>query len=94
MAVYQFLIDKYGESVGTYSNFRKYVKAKGLTPIKTEKGHPRYETEPGIQAQVDWKEDISIANCFGEIFTFQVGSVKNFVSMVINTTFLVRIRYE
>lgn len=76
MAVYQYLIDKYGEGVGTYSNFRKYVKAKGLTPIKTEKGHPRYETEPGIQAQVDWKEDISIANCFGEIFTFQVFDYK------------------
>ncbi len=28
------------------------------------------------QAQVDWKEDIKIANCYGEIFTFQVFDYK------------------
>ena len=39
-------------------------------------GHPRFETAPGIQAQVDWKEDVSIANKFGEIFTFQVFDYK------------------
>ena len=76
MSVYQFLLDKYGESIGSYSNFRKYVKAKGLTPVKTPKGHPRFETEPGIQAQVDWKEDVSISNRYGEIFTFQVFDYK------------------
>jgi len=76
MAVYQFLVDKYGDDICTYSNFRKYVKSKGLKPEKTEKGHPRFETAPGIQAQVDWKEDISIANRHGEIFTFQVFDYK------------------
>lgn len=76
MAVYQFMVDKYGEDFCSYSNFRKYVKSKGLTPKKTEKGHPRFETAPGIQAQVDWKEDISIANRYGEIFTFQVFDYK------------------
>lgn len=45
---------------------------KGINISKTEKGHPRFETAPGIQAQVDWKEDVSIANRHGEIFTFQV----------------------
>lgn len=77
MSVYQFLIDNHGEkAVGTYSNFLKYVESKGLKPKKTEKGHPRFETEPGIQAQVDWKEDVSIANRFGEVFTFQVFDYK------------------
>ena len=76
MAVYQFLHDKYGNSIGSYSNFNKYVNRKGLKPKKTEKGHPRFETEPGIQAQVDWKEDVSIANRFGEVFTFQVFDYK------------------
>jgi transposase len=76
MAVYQFLYDKYGQSIGTYSNFRKYLKTNGMSPAKAEKGHPRFETEPGIQAQVDWKEDISIANRYGEIFTFQVFDYK------------------
>jgi transposase len=77
MSVYQFLTDNYDEkTIGTYSNFLKYVKSKGLKPKKTEKGHPRFETEPGIQAQVDWKEDVSIANRFGEVFTFQVFDYK------------------
>ena len=75
-SVYEFLFDRYGTDIGTYSNFKKYVKSKGLTPEKTEKGHPRFETEPGLQAQVDWKEDISIANRYGEIFTFQVFDYK------------------
>lgn len=76
MAVYQFFVDRYGDDFCTYSNFRKYVKSKGISPAKTEKGHARFETEPGIQAQVDWKEDISIANRYGEIFTFQVFDYK------------------
>lgn len=76
MAVYQFLLDNYGPVVGSYSNFNKYCKQNGLKPSKIEKGHPRFETEPGIQAQVDWKEDVSIANKYGEVFTFQVFDYK------------------
>jgi transposase len=75
-AVYEFIIDERDPDIGTYSNFVKYVKSKGLKPKKSEAGHPRFETEPGIQAQVDWKEDISIANRYGEIFTFQVFDYK------------------
>jgi transposase len=62
-AVYEFLYGKYGESIGTYSNFRKYVTSRGITPNKKVRGHPRFETAPGLQAQVDWKEDLQIANC-------------------------------
>ena len=47
-----------------------------MKPSKTPKGFPRYETSPRIQAQVDWKEDISIKNKFGKIFTFHVFSYK------------------
>lgn len=71
--VYEFLVRKYGvERIGTYSNFSKYVKKNKLkTKVKNE-GHPRYERKSGDQAQVDWKEDISIANKYGEIFTINV----------------------
>ena len=75
-AVYEFIVDEVDENIGTYSNFNKYVVANNLRPITAAKGHPRYETAPGIQAQVDWKEDIKIANCYGEIFTFQVFDYK------------------
>lgn len=75
-AVYEYLLDKFGSNIGTYSNFNKYIKANKLKPKKLTKGYPRFETEPGCQAQVDWKEDISIANRYGEIFTFQVFDYK------------------
>ena len=75
-AVYEFIINEVDSNIGSYSNFNKYVKAKGLKPKKTEKGHPRYETEMGIQAQVDWKEDITLHNRYGEPFTFQVFDYK------------------
>ena len=75
-AVYEFIKDEIDPDIGSYSNFNKYVKSKGLKPKKTEKGHPRYETAPGIQAQVDWKEDITIHNRYGEAFTFQVFDYK------------------
>lgn len=75
-AVYEFILSERDPDIGTYSNFNKYVKSKGLKPLKTAVGHPRFETAPGIQAQVDWKEDVSITNKFGEIFTFQVFDYK------------------
>jgi len=75
-AVYEFIFSEVDPNIGTYSNFNKYIKRKGIKQPKTEKGHPRFETAPGIQAQVDWKEDVSIANRYGEIFTFQVFDYK------------------
>ena len=75
-AVYEFIVDEVDSDIGTYSNFNKYVKSKGLKPKKTEKGHPRFETEMGLQAQVDWKEDITLRNRYGEPFTFQVFDYK------------------
>ena len=75
-AVYEFILSERDPDIGTYSNFNKYIKSKGLKPVKTAVGHPRFETAPGIQAQVDWKEDVLIKNKFGEIFTFQVFDYK------------------
>ena len=54
-AVYEYILDEVDADIETYSNFSKYVKSRGLKPQKTEKGHPRYETAMGVQAQVDWK---------------------------------------
>lgn len=71
--VYQFMVKKYGVTrVGTYSNFNKYVRKHELIPKMKSQGHPRFETNPGKQAQVDWKEDIHITNKYGEIFEVNV----------------------
>jgi transposase len=58
--VYEYFVSK-NYDIGTYSNFNKYVKRKGLKPTKKASGHPRFETPAGKQAQVDWKEDIKIS---------------------------------
>jgi hypothetical protein len=36
-AVYEYLIDEVDAGIGTYSNFNKYVNAKGLKPKKDPK---------------------------------------------------------
>lgn len=75
-SVYEFMISEVDSSIGSYSNFAKYTKAHKLYPKKRISGHPRFETPPGRQAQVDWKENIKIANKYGEIYTFQVFDYK------------------
>ena len=71
--VYQFMVKKYGiNRIGSYTNFNRFVKVNSLKPKTKTEGHPRFEKEPGKQGQVDWKEDISIANKYGEIFTINI----------------------
>ncbi len=45
-------------------------------PKKAIRGHARFETPPGKQAQVDWKEDIKLTSKYGEVFIFNVFSYK------------------
>lgn len=75
-AVYEYIKTEVDERIGTYSNFNKYVKAKNLVPKSVRKGHPRFETPLGYQAQVDWKEDITLINKHGEVFNFNVFDYK------------------
>lgn len=71
--VYEFMIKKYGyERIGSYPNFNRYVIKNKLKPKSRTTGHPRYEKEPGEQAQIDWKEDISITDKNGEVFTINI----------------------
>ena len=63
--VYQFMLKKYGVNrIGSYSNFNRYVTVNKLKPKARTHRHPRFEKNPGEQAQVDWKEDISITIAF------------------------------
>ena len=71
--VYEFMVKKYGmKRIGSYSNFNRYVRVNKLKPKTKTEGHPRFEKNPGEQGQVDWKEDIRIANKYGEIFIINV----------------------
>ena len=73
MALYQYLLDK-DSSIGTYSNFKKYLVKHNLKPDKLSRVHLRYETEPGEQMQFDWKENLIMTSKYGEIFEFNVFS--------------------
>ena len=71
MGLYQYIFNKDNE-IGTYSNFKKYLTKHKLKPIKSSKVHPRFETAPGKQMQIDWKEDITMISKHGEIFEFNI----------------------
>lgn len=70
-SIYRFLTVKYGD-IGSESNFRKYVQKNKLKINKQQTVHPRYETEPAIQLQFDWKENMQLVNKYGEIYIFNI----------------------
>lgn len=74
-AVYEYFVDK-GYDIGTYSNFNKYIKNNELKPTSKTKGHPRFETPPGKQAQADWKEDLKLISKYNEVFIINVFGYK------------------
>ncbi len=73
--VYHYLKDKYNEQyIGSESNLRAYILKNKLREKKKNEFHPRYETDYGKQMQFDWKEDITLRNKYGKIFTFNIFS--------------------
>ena len=67
-SIYHF-IKKKGYD-GKYSILRDYVRS-----IKVEgeqKATIRFETNPGLQAQVDWKEGMQLINRRGEVFEINI----------------------
>lgn len=59
----------------TYDNFKSFVKKnKLLEDAKTGVPHPLFETEPGVQLQVDWIESIKLSTVCGEILKFNLFS--------------------
>ncbi|MDQ0361871.1 IS21 family transposase [Breznakia pachnodae] len=72
---YEYMIDKYSvEELGTYNNFRSYTYRNGIKAKKKEKPHVRFETKPGEQLQVDWKENLQLQTKQGEVIQFHLMS--------------------
>ena len=66
--IYNFIKDKgYTGSYGIVSKFIKEYKIE-----EHRKATIRFETSPGLQAQVDWKEDFKIVNRAGETFVINI----------------------
>lgn len=68
MAVYKF-IQKKGYD-GSYHTVNNYVQSHKKSEIK--KATIRFETSPGLQAQVDWKESITMVSRYGEVFEVNI----------------------
>ena len=67
-SIYHF-IKKLGYD-GKYTIVREY--ANKVKVIKTKKATVRFETMPGLQAQVDWKEHLTMISREGEVFTVNI----------------------
>jgi len=68
MAVFKF-IQKKGYS-GSYLTVNNFVKGHKEAEIK--RATIRFETSPGLQAQVDWKEKVTMINKNGEVFEVNI----------------------
>lgn len=68
MAVYKF-IEKKGYK-GKYSTVAAFVKKH--KNVEIQKATVRFETTPGLQAQVDWKENLTMMSKHGEIFKVNI----------------------
>jgi transposase len=68
VAVYKF-IQKKGFD-GKYTIVSDFVRAHKSNEIK--KATIRFETSPGLQAQVDWKENLTMISKHGEIFKVNI----------------------
>ncbi len=68
MSIFKF-IQKQGYQ-GKYTILREY--ARSIKIDKTMKAIVRFETNPGLQAQVDWKERLSMVSRRGEIFEINI----------------------
>lgn len=68
MAVFRF-IQKKGFQ-GSYSTVAAFVNQHKSAEIK--KATIRFETTPGLQAQVDWKENLPMISRHGEIFNVNI----------------------
>ena len=67
-AVFNFIKDK--GYTGSYSTVSKFIKE--YKKEEKKKATMRFETTPGFQAQVDWKEDFKIINKDGKEFKINI----------------------
>ena len=69
IAIYHYLVKNHGYK-GSYSTLKRYIH--NLNIEKQHNAVIRFETDPGIQAQVDWKESLKFKTKDGETIKFNV----------------------
>lgn len=80
------IIEKVNKHGATAMSVHKFIQKKGYTGsyrlvsdfiqkhrnLEVQKATIRFETLPGLQAQVDWKEGVKMINKNGEIFSINI----------------------
>jgi len=69
IAIYYVLKDNYGYT-GKYTTVKSYVH--NLKKDKQEEATVHFETNPGLQCQIDWKEELTLVSKHGEMFTINI----------------------
>jgi len=69
IAIYELLKSKY-DYTGSYSTIKAYTH--NLKKEKQNEVTIRFETSPGLQCQIDWKEELTLVSKLGETFTINV----------------------
>ncbi len=73
MALFQYFQNKYGKDIfSCYSTFAHYIQRKELLRKVEMKVHVRYETPPGNQLQIDWKEDLKMTLQDGQMIEYNL----------------------
>src|SRR5690554_1662439 len=74
IGAFEYIKEKYNYSDKefNYNGFKWYVASEGIREQKKRVTHLRYETKPGEQLQIDWKEDIEMISRHGEVFKFSL----------------------
>ena len=74
-ALFFYLKDRAEGFDGSYEGLKSYIRSNGIGASSRQSApHPRFETGPGEQLQVDWKECLSIRLADGETVEFNVFS--------------------
>lgn len=75
-SIFMYFQNKYGETspFRSYNSFKSYVRSRNLRETRPEflKTHLRYETEPGKELQVDWKESLKMTLKNGETLEYNL----------------------
>lgn len=74
-AVFNYLKRKYPDDIKwNYNTFKWFTLKHDIAVKRPVDPHPSYETDPGEQLQVDWKENMKIHLKSGELIEFNVFS--------------------
>lgn len=69
IAIFNLLKEDYAYT-GSYSTIKSFTHK--LKKDKQNEATVRFETSPGLQCQIDWKEEVTLVSKYGEVVTINI----------------------